>query len=30
MPVGCDLEFTDEVTLARSLMNRTQLAMPGS
>ncbi|MEL6845153.1 MAG: toprim domain-containing protein, partial [Bacteroidota bacterium] len=30
IPVGCDLEFTDEVTLARSLMNRTQLAMPGS
>ncbi|MEL6589655.1 MAG: recombination mediator RecR, partial [Bacteroidota bacterium] len=25
IPVGCDLEFTDEVTLARSLMNRTQL-----
>ncbi len=30
IPVGCDLEFTDEVTLARSLMNRTQLATPGS
>lgn len=30
IPVGCDLEFTDEVTLARSLMNRTQLALPGS
>lgn len=30
IPVGLDLEFTDEVTLARSLMNRTQLATPGS
>ena len=30
IPVGTDLEFTDEVTLARSLMNRTLLAMPGA
>jgi recombination protein RecR len=29
IPVGTDLEFTDEVTLARSLINRTRLAMPG-
>ncbi len=28
IPVGCDLEFTDEVTLARSLMNRTLLSVP--
>lgn len=28
IPVGLDLEFTDEVTLARSLLNRTQLATP--
>jgi recombination protein RecR len=28
IPVGLDLEFTDEVTLARSLLNRTQLAKP--
>ncbi|MEO0473658.1 MAG: recombination mediator RecR, partial [Bacteroidota bacterium] len=28
IPVGCDLEFTDELTLARSLMNRQQLALP--
>ena len=28
IPVGCDLEFTDEVTLARSLMNRTLLSIP--
>ncbi|MEL6672621.1 MAG: recombination mediator RecR [Bacteroidota bacterium] len=28
IPVGTDLEFTDEVTLGRSLMNRTMLAMP--
>ncbi|MEL6192339.1 MAG: recombination mediator RecR [Bacteroidota bacterium] len=26
IPVGCDLEFTDEVTLARSLVNRTLVA----
>ena len=25
VPVGTDLEFTDEVTLARSLVNRTPL-----
>ena len=25
IPVGLDLEFTDEVTLARSLINRTLL-----
>ena len=30
IPVGTDLEFTDEVTLARSFMNRTLLAMPGA
>lgn len=30
IPVGTDLEFTDEVTLARSLMNRTLLAVPGA
>lgn len=30
IPVGTDLEFTDEITLARSLMNRTLLAIPGS
>lgn len=30
IPVGTDLEFTDEITLARSLMNRTLLAMPGT
>lgn len=30
VPVGTDLEFTDEVTLARSIVNRTQLAMPGT
>jgi recombination protein RecR len=29
IPIGIDLEFTDEVTLARSLMNRTRLAAPG-
>ncbi|MDX2284027.1 MAG: recombination mediator RecR [Bacteroidia bacterium] len=29
IPIGIDLEFTDEVTLARSLMNRTRLALPG-
>lgn len=28
IPVGTDLEFTDEVTLARSLVNRTKLASP--
>ena len=28
IPVGMDLEFTDEVTLARSLMNRTLLSIP--
>jgi recombination protein RecR len=30
IPVGTDLEFTDEITLARSLMNRTLLAIPGT
>ncbi|MDX1906597.1 MAG: recombination mediator RecR [Bacteroidia bacterium] len=30
IPVGADLEFTDEVTLARSIMNRTRLAAPGT
>lgn len=25
IPIGCDLEFTDELTLARSLINRTHL-----
>ncbi len=30
IPVGLDLEFTDEVTLARSLVNRTQLSANGS
>lgn len=30
IPVGTDLEFTDEVTLARSITNRTQLTIPGS
>lgn len=30
IPVGLDLEFTDEVTLARSLMNRTSIALPGA
>ncbi|MEM7655882.1 MAG: recombination mediator RecR [Bacteroidota bacterium] len=30
IPVGTDLEFTDEITLARSLINRTRLAVPGS
>lgn len=29
IPVGTDLEFADEVTLARSLINRTRLTMPG-
>jgi len=29
IPVGCDLEFTDEVTLARSLINRTLITLPG-
>ncbi|MEM9983722.1 MAG: recombination mediator RecR [Bacteroidota bacterium] len=28
IPVGTDLEFTDEVTLARSLINRTKLVTP--
>ena len=28
IPVGLDLEFTDEVTLARSLVNRTRVQMP--
>ena len=28
IPVGTDLEFTDEVTLARSLINRTKLVSP--
>ncbi len=27
IPVGMDLEFTDEVTLARSLMNRTMISV---
>jgi recombination protein RecR len=27
IPVGLDLEFTDEVTLARSLLNRTQISV---
>lgn len=27
IPIGCDLEFTDEITLARSLMNRTLLTL---
>jgi recombination protein RecR len=30
IPVGLDLEFTDEVTLARSLINRTLLSSAGS
>jgi recombination protein RecR len=30
IPVGSDLEFTDEITLARSLMNRTSLMQQGS
>ncbi len=30
IPVGTDLEFTDEVTLARSLINRTKLLSPGT
>ncbi|MEM7367292.1 MAG: recombination mediator RecR [Bacteroidota bacterium] len=29
IPVGTDLEFTDEITLARSLKHRTRLATPG-
>lgn len=29
IPVGTDLEFTDEVTLARSLVNRTRLTATG-
>lgn len=28
IPIGCDLEFTDEVTLARSFINRTLLSLP--
>lgn len=28
IPVGSDLEFTDEITLARSLLNRTALTQP--
>ncbi len=28
IPIGCDLEFTDEITLARSFINRTLLSMP--
>ena len=28
IPVGCDLEFTDEITLARSLINRTMISVP--
>jgi recombination protein RecR len=30
IPVGSDLEFTDEITLARSLMNRTALTHQGA
>jgi len=30
IPIGTDLEFADEMTLARSLINRTKLTMPGS
>lgn len=30
IPIGLDLEFTDEVTLARSLLNRTSVSMPGA
>lgn len=30
IPVGTDLEFTDEVTLARSIVNRTQLSTSSS
>lgn len=30
IPVGLDLEFTDEVTLARSLLNRTPVNLGGS
>ncbi|MEZ4771665.1 MAG: recombination mediator RecR [Bacteroidia bacterium] len=29
IPVGMDLEFTDEVTLARSILNRTRMVIPG-
>lgn len=29
IPIGLDLEYTDEVTLARSLLNRTTVPMPG-
>ena len=29
IPVGLDLEFTDEVTLARSIMNRTPVSVAG-
>ncbi|MCI4667300.1 MAG: recombination mediator RecR [Bacteroidia bacterium] len=29
IPMGTDLEFADEVTLARSLINRTRLTTPG-
>lgn len=29
IPVGMDLEFTDEITLARSIMNRTRIVVPG-
>ncbi|MDX2248781.1 MAG: recombination mediator RecR [Bacteroidia bacterium] len=29
IPVGMDLEFTDEVTLARSILNRTRMTIPG-
>jgi len=29
IPVGTDLEFTDEVTLARSIVNRTRLGVSG-
>lgn len=29
IPVGMDLEYTDEATLARSLINRTLIALPG-
>ncbi len=29
IPIGLDLEFTDEITLARSLLNRTAVSLPG-
>jgi len=30
IPIGLDLEYTDEVTLARSLINRTAIPLPGA